>query len=89
MSLIVLLLLVPIVDCTSLLEVMLKFEFIYVIIIFLWLEHTNLSDQTRVIAILLLIVVCCESVVGITILMLFRSTKSEVISLPTNNKLRG
>jgi len=88
-SLIIFLIITPVIDCNSVLEIMLKFEFIYILLIFMWLEHSKITEYPKVIALVFLIAVCCESVAGLTILMVIRNLNTENIHMLNNNKLRG
>ena len=89
-SVVIMLLITPVLDCNNFLEIMLKFEFLYMALVFLWLESTPESEQPKVIAIIILIAICCESVAGLTTLVSLRTVdKLKAIYTAHNNKLRG
>jgi len=88
-SLLLLVLSAPVLGCINFLEIMLKFEFIYILLIVLWLENLSKTDHPKIIALMFLLAVCCESVSGLTILIVLRSYGTGLVDASPNNKLRG
>jgi hypothetical protein len=79
----------PVMDCNTFLEVMLKIECIYISLTFIWLFYTT-PPLSYIIVFSIIVVTCCEAVAGLAILIILRTTDgAKAIYEAHKDSLRG
>jgi hypothetical protein len=93
LALIASVILLPVMDCNTLLEVMLKIEYIYMALIYIWVglagvAEPYLSTTPKIVAFCLFVATCCEAVAGLIILIILRNVGDDLFdTLYWNYKL--